>query len=159
MSTGVCGIVRTNIHDVEYKVNLAFYFEKRANELEIGTKMGGNISRNVYDKYADERGKGGIIFELTDSPLDNHADDLFGVEYIGDRESLFNRMKRVQMLFEPLLNYENVIQIDLVINYLFEESEDDNVIYIRLSEFCEKVTEIYRECDMYLPVAKLKIVH
>lgn len=161
MSLGVCGIIHAGIRDVEFEVGLAFYFEKKANELGIGTTMGGNISKYVYDKYADKRGKVSVIFELTDSPLDNQAGDLFGGDIFGEdgyvkNPNLQSRMDRIQKLFEHLLDYPRVTQIDLEINYLLEGGEI--YTYISVSEFCDKVTEIYSECDVFDPVIKFKIV-
>lgn len=156
MSTGVCGIIRTDINDVEYEVDLSFYFEKKANEFRIGTKMGGNISKYVYDKYEDEREKGGIIFELTDSPLDNYAENLFELDGVDNSENLLYRMKRVENLFESLLNHEHVKQITFEVNYLFTESEKPSSI--KLSEFCEKIDDIYHQCEVFVPVIKLEIV-
>lgn len=161
MSLCVCGIIHAGIRDVEFEVELAFRFEKKANELGIGTKMGGNISRYVYDKYSNEHGKVSIIFELIDSPLDNQAEDLFGEDIFEEdgyvkNPSLQKRMDRVQKLFEYLLDYPRVTQIDLEINYLFEEGEEYK--YIRVSEFCDKVAEIYNKSAFLIPVTKFKIV-
>lgn len=156
MSTGICGIIRTDIKDISYQIDLAFYFEKIANELRIGTRMGGNISKFVYDKYTGECGKGAVFFELTDSPVDIHAEELFALDSCLDNGgNLLERLTRVKMLLEKVLNYKHVVQIDFEVNYLFGESE--HFLCIKVSEFCEKIMEVYKSCDVFLPVMKMEI--
>ena len=156
MSTCVCGIVCTDIHDVDYEVKLAFYFEKIANEYSIGTKMGGNISDKVYKKYTKTQGKGGIVFELTDSPLDNNAENLFWPNDFGGADSLQCRIQRIQNLFERLLGYKHVTKIVFETNYLFDDGNERDSIVVSQTDFCTKFTQFCLDC-VFVPVLKFEI--
>ena len=144
--------MHTDKRDVSLEVDLSFCFEKQANKLGIGTKMGGNVSEFVYEKYSNERGKVGFIFELTDSPLDNYAEDLFAVY----EECLMCRMQKVQKLFESLLNHGNIRQITFEVNYLFGENADE--ICIEATDFCKTAMALYNENDdVNPPIIKFSI--
>ena len=156
MSTGVCGVIRTSFKEVREEVKLAFDFERIANNLAIGSRLGGNISKYVYDKYFGERGKKNLIFELTDSPLDIHAEELFAPRRYESREPLSERMNRVQKLLETILELEGIIKISLDINYLFESGNEDEVS-VRVSDFCEKMIQMDNQNEEFPPVLRLEI--
>jgi hypothetical protein len=157
MSTGVCGKIYINFQDVRKEVELAFNIEKIANNFKIGTKLGGNISSCIYDKYCNENHRRGLIFELTDSPLDSHAEYLFAPGSYENNEPLPDRMKKVQNLLETLLKLDGVIKISLEMDYLFATGDEDE-ISIRASDFCEKMIKEYNQNKGFLPVLKLDIV-
>ena len=141
MSMGVCGIVHVDKRDVSLETDLSFYFEAQSNSLGIGTKIGGNVSKFVYDRYTDKHGRVGFVFELTDSPLDQYAEDLFAVY----EECLTCRMQRVQKLFEGFLEHEHIKRITLETNYFLGESEDE--INIDVMDFCKVAVALYNKSD------------
>jgi hypothetical protein len=157
MSTGVCGIMHTNLQNINEVTEYAFNFEKVANKLRIGTKQGGNISRYVYDKLINTSNSGDIIYELVDSPLDIHADDLFALGSYENIEPLPDRMDRVQQLFEILLKLEDVAYISLYTNYLFTDGDEEEVC-IRAADFCKTMIKMYQQKEAFLPALRFKII-
>ena len=156
MSTGVCGIIYTNFHEENEEMELAFCFERIANNLKIGTKLGGNITKYVFDKYIGERGRKALFFELTDTPIDIHAETLFAPNSYKNSEPLSNRMSRVQDLFETLLSIRNVITITLEVNYLFADGTERETT-INAKAFCEVMVQMFHQNEGFPPVARFKI--
>lgn len=156
MSIGVSGMIYADTEDINYKVQLSFYFEQIANEKKIGSKLGGNVSKEVYNNYYDLREEYSIIFELLDTPLDNCAQELFAPNmYGGEAISLAHRMQKVQNLIEKVLNYEQVTKVILDINYL--DGIGENIIKIDINNFKNEVVKLYEPIGVFPPVVRLII--
>jgi len=154
MSTGVSGIIYANKTDVNYEVELSFYFEKIANEERIGSKLGGNVSKEVYNNYSDMGKDYSFIFELLDTPLDNFAEELSGPNmYNIGVTSLLDRMRKVQSLFEKILSYKQVTKIMLDINYLAGLNE--KILRLNVLDFAEEVSNLYESNTVFPPVVRL----
>ena len=157
MSTGVCGVIYVRYQDVKKEVELSFEFEKIANSLKIGMKMGGNISTYVYEEYNNKKQGRGILFELTDSPLDNYAEDLFAPETYERIESITVRMNKVQSLLKAILEQEYITKVIMYVNYLFFDG-NENIVTVKSNEFCERIIRMYHESDDPQPTLRLEII-
>jgi len=156
MSTGVSGIVYANNNsDAFYATKISFDFEKIANKYGIGSKLGGNVTEEVYNKYAEDNGSYLFLFELMDSPLDNYAEELFEPEMYGesDSENLLSRMKRIESMLKEFLDCNSITQIVLDINYLFGFKE--NELVIKVSEFAQTIRGQYVENDVNVPAIRI----
>ena len=157
MSLCVCGIIHTNLQNINDIVSLSFVIERIANNLSIGTTMGGNVSKYVYDNFWNNHDEYSFLFELTDSPLDNCAEELFVSESYPNLHPFSERMGRVQQLIKSILDINGVKKITLIINYLyFDDSSTINEESITVSEFYEKMRVID---DIYFsPTIRFEII-
>lgn len=154
MSTRVSGIVCAKRTSVNYEVGLAFHFEKVANQKKIGCKFGGNVSPEVLDSYSKGGKEYAILFELLDTPLDNCAEELFGPDMMTqDADDLMKRMNNVQNLFEEILEYPQVVEIVLDINYLMGMNE--KIVRLKISDFAETVSSLYATNSVFPPVIRV----
>lgn len=155
MSTCVSGVVYADNSDVLYATKVSFFFERIANKYEIGSILGGNVTEETYNKYTEEREKYLFLFELTDSPLDNYAEELFEPNMYGqsDSDNLHSRMNRVENLLKEVLDYKHVTQIVLDINNLFGFNE--NEVVVTVSEFAKTITGLYIQDEIFVPAIRI----
>ena len=156
MSLEEFGTIHTNFNSVDAEITIAFEFERIANALKIGTRIGGNISKYVYDNYFTKRCLGNIPFELTNSPLDPNVEELFMHWSYEQNEPYIVRMRRVQQLFERILNINGVLRITLIIASQLINN-NDKVASIKISEFCNsmlKIEDVYFSPPIRLIITK-----
>jgi len=157
MSTGVSGIIYMGKKEESYEIDTSFYLEKLANKYRIGSKFGGNVSEEVYRNYSDETEGGEMVFEIMDSPLDTYAEQLFEPDTYGEyeTESLYSRMERVQSMLEEIVIYKNIDKIIVDLNYLFGFKEKE--ICVKVSDFAEVVSSLYKENEVFVPIMRVII--
>jgi len=157
MSIGVSGIIHLNNGQLENKERTSFRVSRIAYENRVGCKMGGNVSQEVINNYKEEIGEQIIIFELLDTPLDNTADDLFCYQtYGGAGESMLSqRMSKVEKFLKEILEDDVISTITIDINYL--EGIREEVIRVKVRDFAKKITSLYIEESIYVPVIRVKI--
>lgn len=146
---------------LDTEIDLSFFIIKTSCQYGIGCQLGGNVSKNVYDRFYSEEPS--ILFQITDDPLDINADVLFSIDgiqiYSGDiridrGETLADRMSRVTNFFSTIINNQYVESVDVDINY-GSLIEDADRITIRISEFLPYMLELYKKNINDVPSVKL----
>lgn len=163
MSIGICGRIKVNSIDINEQVELAYTIQKCAVEKRIGIKMGGNVSHEVYNMYSENERINTILFEVTDSPLDNYADNfLFPTidENSNNYELEFNskinnNIEKLNDIFGIILENEKVECIYLNINYLLTDNE--TIADIKLDSLSNYILSKYIEEGYFTPVLMIRI--
>ncbi|MDF2474278.1 MAG: hypothetical protein K0R21_2060 [Anaerocolumna sp.] len=163
MSIGVCGRIKVISDNVNELVESAYSIQKCAVEKRIGLKMGGNVSRNAYDMYSKTESKNTILFEVTDSPLDNYSDTLFfptidenSNNYEQEFSYKINRsIQKLNDLLQIIMDNEIVECIYLDFNYLFKDNE--KIVDIKIDSLSKFILSKYIEEGYFTPVLSMRI--
>ncbi len=163
MSIGICGRIKVISDNINEQVELAYFIQKCAAEKRIGFKMGGNVSRNVYDMYSKTESKSTILFEVMDSPLDNYSDKLFFPTIDGNSnnyEQEFNykmnsSIEKLNDLLQIILDNKIVECIYLDINYLLKDNE--KIVDIKIDSLSKFILSKYIEEGYFTPVLSVRI--
>ena len=156
MSTKVIGEIAISKIPVSDQILLAFQIVKLATDNSLGIVMGANSYGNKYLETKPQ--SSGISFALSDDPLDNNCEYLFSgddvtIETFGHletkKESLVQRMLRVQNFLSEVMNNKDVIRIILEIDP--DAATVDPVINIIVSDFKETMLMLFKENDNIVP--------
>lgn len=163
MSIGICGRIKVISDNINEQVELAYSMQKCAVKNRIGCKIGGNVSRNVYDMYSKTESKSTILFEITDSPLDNYSDKLFFPTIDVDSnnyEQDFNfkinsSLKKLNDFLQIILDNKIARCIYLDFNYLFKDNEE--IVDIKIDSLSKYLLSMYIEEGYFTPVISMRI--
>ncbi|WP_310603132.1 hypothetical protein [Anaerosporobacter sp.] len=146
-----------NTSDMSEIVELAYGIQQEAINNRLGCILGGNVSMEAYNRYEKYIDANIIMFELTDTPLDNYAESIFQptIEEDDDYEKCFNRtmkknLKAIQNVLTQIMSYDIVDKIYIDINYLFHE--DEARIEITAGEMSESILKNYVENGYFAPI-------
>jgi hypothetical protein len=168
MSIGVFGIfhITNDMITNEQMSDLSFFIAKKALELRIWVNQGVNVSERSKYYINIIRGRSELekIFELADNPMDSNAECLFGADGIevyvcGKRvdkgESLISRMITIQHFLKAILGSGFIHKIELYVN--IESGDEFEVKDLNVEDFCEVVSEVYKNEDGWTPNIKCVI--
>ncbi len=161
MSIRAWGFIELN--EITYLEKEAFSFEvvAAASNNKIGIKLGHNIPPEFQEEIKNRPDI--LPFELVDNPMTNVAEvlligDGIHVSEIGTRmdsgEELDSRINRIQQFLDRILEFDTVRRIILHTDSGFNEEQ---TIYIRISDFKKIVIDLYKQAENWTPTKKFVI--
>ena len=148
MSIKVCGYIHTVPLEISQLVDLYFKITKLSYENKIGIRLGGNATEFARNKF--NQNTCGIIFDISDDPLDFNAEILFSGDnckiFVGGSrvdygESLYSRMSRIQSFLFKLLEINPITKIILDVDYL--NFSDLPVVKLHPIDYCNKIIKLF----------------
>ena len=155
MSVGVSGMICLNDGDIKSKEKVSLEVVKGACDKKIGCKMGGNVSREIFENYKNEIDKNIVLFELMDTPLDITADELFCYQTYDKSEkfTLTQRLRRVEGFLTEIMKNSIIYKIIVDINYW--DGFKEKTIEIKVDKFEKEVASLYIEGSVHIPVVRV----
>ncbi len=163
MSIGICGQIKLLSNNINELIELAYSIQKCAIDNRIGCKLGGNVSRSVFDMYSKNGSKSTILFEVMDSPLDNYSDGLF-FPTIDKNTNNYERefdikisssLKIMHDFLQKILDNKTVECIYLDFNYLFKNNEE--IVDIKIDSLSKYIASLYIEEGYFTPEINIRI--
>lgn len=150
MSIVSAGIIYTDSKSRELQIDFAFYFQRKANELKMGTNLDGNVWKVVCEKFF-ERFTQNLVFEITDAPCQGTSNYLLGGWSFNPNDPT-EEYYRVQHLLEDIIKHDFVTKIKMEIIDQFEKNECTHEYFIKAENFAETIKKHYYEVPSTLDV-------
>lgn len=157
MSIGICGKIK--LHNNQDIVDVSYEIQKIAIENKIWCKLGGNVSNKIFEIYGKRTGKY-LYFEITDSPIDNFADELLMPNVVRNndysiemRNKTCTNLDKIKQFIFTVMEIQKIQKVYLDINYLFREKE--NYSKININQFTEYIYDKYEKENFFMPPINL----
>lgn len=163
MSIGICGQIKLVYNNINEHIELAYLIQKYALDKGIGCKLGGNVSRHVYERYSENEKMGTFLFEVMDSPLDNYSNILFYPTIEANSNNyeqefdikISNSLEIMHDFLKSILMNSIVEFIYLDFNYLL--IEDEEIVDINIDSISNYLSNLYTQEEYATPVIRMKI--
>ena len=146
---------------IEQLRDFCFSIQKEAIELNVGLSLG-IMSTNANEHLPVCNNE--LAFELTDSPFEQTADDLFSTDSYQnnlleseqlDLEHFTIKMNSIKSLLLKMFSFKEVDNVLLLVNYIFGEIDITRSICV--DEFTEKISDDYSALNYVCPALMYKL--